>query len=216
MSARLLTDISTAKPQINCRSWDNIVDGTLTLSPGSTVVIPSGTLPVDVIEPGPINSVIRSNGSTASWSATPTVNSVTFSAVTPTQTALTNYAETASTPFNWTAPGGLNGVGNAKYIRIGSMAFMSIEASFTAATLVSGTWTLTGIPAGFRPLGVRVGYMPYTFVSGGTGVHSGQQQMVINADGTAQPFGPLGTSSAAAPNDTTYSVNPGTVSWSLI
>lgn len=91
MSVNILTDISAPKPQINCRCWDLIVDGDSiihgshtvdgnvtvngNITINGTVDIPSGSLQVSDLSPGPAGSflVTDSIGTSVIWSALPPI-----------------------------------------------------------------------------------------------------------------------------------------------
>jgi len=107
----------------------------------------AGTSAITQIGVGATGQVLVGNTSAdPSWSATPTVTSITFGA----GSALSNYVTTTSwTPvlnFGGATTGITYTTQSASYVRIGSMAFVQINIVLSSKGSATGVNTITGFP----------------------------------------------------------------------
>lgn len=208
MSINKILDTAVSNPSNKIRVWDLVVDNSATLPTGSTQ-------PSD-IAPGTNGQILVTSSGTSSWSNAITPQTITFNnSLVSSQAALSCYTETANIALNWTGPS-ISGSVFAKYVRIGSLVFMSIQSSFGGNTTANGTWTVSGIPVNYRPVSQQTVPMSFAYTEiTAPNTFKAQAMMVVNTDGTGIPFGSQGTQ-ATGGNTVSYSVQAGTISWSLI
>lgn len=208
MSLNKILDITQSNTSNKVRFWSVIVD--------NDISFPTGSIQPSDIEDGSPEDILVTRSGVTQWTANIKPTSITFNQLAISQTALNCYTESSNVQINWTAPSALSGSVFAKFVRIGSLVTMSIQSSFGGLTLTAGMWSISGIPTYAQPTAARTTSMPFTYQEVSTpNTFKAQPIIVINVDGTAQPFGSQGTY-ASGGNTISYAIPVCCISWSII
>jgi hypothetical protein len=208
MSINKILDITQSNTSNKIRVWDLTID--------NNVSFPTGSIQPSDIAIGSSEDILVTKSGVAQWTGNISPTNITFNQLAIPQTALNCYAETGNIQLGWSAPSSLSGSVFAKYIRIGNLVTMSIQSSFGGLTSAAGTWSITGIPTYCRPSVARTTSMPFAYQEVSTpNTFKAQPIILINTDGTGEPFGAQGTY-ASGGNTISYAVPVCCISWSII